>query len=1042
MFAAMGGHVEVSRLLLENKCNKDITNVNGRTALMLAVMYGRVEVSRLLLENRCNKDITSKDGKTALHLAAEYGGLHVTRYLVEEGGINPFGKTHEGKTPYDLAATGEFGPDEEVMEYLQTVMSEKSSGVTAGLGIEDEVPTEIKLMTDKRSVELYLKLLESGSEKKRDIRLVVVGKKGAGKTSLIKRLFGEDITDVTSTNGIEIHKIKCKAKSDDGIWNKLDGNNEETETQARLLKEYEGKLQNKGTVEIPVESHIAINDNTPSTSFDVSKKSGTVYQQPEIIKSQEAGDPPVTNQHPDQSLEQAGRDFEAMQTAKSKVDLTDKEEYATLLLWDFAGDEEFYHTHQTFLSSDAIYLVVTKLNEADDPSAKDLFCLWIDSIHCYCRPEQDKNEADDNKSPNCIDPPVVVIGTWKDAVTCEIEELEDACIKNLWQYTENLAEDERGHIRSKYFISNKKDDNHVFLQIRQDILNLARSMRTWNTDYPLKFIQLEQCLQEKKKELPIISYQEMMHMAAATPKPLSVEELRLFLDFHHEIRALVYFKDLPDYIILDTQWLSDAFKCIVTAKKFRAANIRNQKRWEEFYQRGKLHNDVLEDIFKIEQNILYKHKDHVLNVMEKFDIIIRPNISGKDTADAKPCFYVPCMIKEEPKCDIYKMFNVTKDICKKSTWLNFKFGFLPPHLINHLIASLCRKYEVAEVATKQHKKQIALFRGSGVFELQKATQLRKLLVMKCPNAIQIQVWQFGKQVVRGMYKYIADFVLEEITEIISTRFKMSNVKFEKKWECGLTKPESVTGTFDFSEEQETIYYCKTCSTIHEFIGEWSDLQQSSSDISANVPRSTPSIASFSQNKTPAQSTKVVVRIKSGNKVFVQDEAPGTASSAGFTVEQINFTKMGIIVLNVLADASYDLLKQDIPNLRQRSDCDITYLYQEHRKLRKHTPTNGWGGEWQKIQVANIAIGDDIERIRLTRNELQHSKAAGLGDTRFNELMNILSDLLKRFDQHNKPAKLYTDHINEIAAKTVSAHEVQSIENGILGMDIAVEIETK
>ena len=356
-------------------------------------------------------------------------------------------------------------------------------------------------------------------------------------------------------------------------------------------------------------------------------------------------------------------------------------------------------------------------------------------------------------------------------------------------------------------------------------------MRTWNTDYPLKFIQLEQCLQEKKKELPIISYQEMMHMAAATPKPLSVEELRLFLDFHHEIRALVYFKDLPDYIILDTQWLSDAFKCIVTAKKFRAANIRNQKRWEEFYQRGKLHNDVLEDIFKIEQNILYKHKDHVLNVMEKFDIIIRPNISGKDTADAKPCFYVPCMIKEEPECDLYKMFNVTKDICKKSTWLNFKFEFLPPHLINHLIASLSRKYEVAEVATKQHKKQVALFRGSGVFELQKATQLRKLLVMKCPNAIQIQVWQFGKQVVRGMYKYIADFVLEEITEIISTRFKMSNVKFEKKWECGLTKPESVTGTFDFSEEQETIYYCKTCSTIHEFIGEWSDLQQSSSDVS-------------------------------------------------------------------------------------------------------------------------------------------------------------------------------------------------------------------
>ncbi|XP_063407823.1 uncharacterized protein LOC134691303 isoform X1 [Mytilus trossulus] len=986
MWAAYGGHVEVCQLLLENRCNKDITDDGGLTALMWAAGKGRVEVCQLLLENRCKTDITSSDGYTALHLAAKWGHLQTTRCLVEQGGLSPLVKTHEGKTPYDLAAAGKKGHYKEVMEYLQTVMSEKSSGVNAGIGIEDEVPTEIKLMTDKRSVELYLKLLESGSEKKRDIRLVVVGKKGAGKTSLIKRLFGEDITDVTSTNGIEIHKIKCKAKSDDGIWNKLDENHEETEPQARLLKEYEGKLQDKGTVEKPIQSHIAINDNTPSTSFDVTKKSRTVYQQPEIMKSQKSADPPLTNQHPDQSLEQAGRDYEAMQTAQSKVDLTDKEEYATLLLWDFAGDEEFYHTHQTFLSPDAIYLVVTKLNEADDPKAKDLFRLWIDSIHCYCRLEQDKNEADDNKFPNCIDPPVVVIGTWKDAVTCGIEELENACHENLWQYTENLSEDERGHIRSKYFISNKKDDNHVFLQIRQDILNLARSMRTWNTDYPLKFIQLEQRLQEKKKELPIISYQEIMHMSAATPKPLSEEELRLFLDFHHEIRALVYFKDLPDYIILDTQWLSDAFKCIVTAKKFRAANIRNQKSWEEFYHRGKLDKEVLEDIFENEKNILNKHKDYILNVMEKFDIVICPNKS--EGSGEKPCYYVPCLIKAEPVQDIYKMFKVPEDARNRSTWLCFKFKFLPPHLKHHLIATLCRKYDIAEVAVPENKKrQIALFKDSAVFELQK-TKLRKLLVSTCPNSIQIQVLEFGKGMEKELYKDIADFVKLELENIILKRFKMSNVEFDKKWECGLTKPEFVTGCNDFSGEEITEYFCETCITPHKFIGEWSE----------------------EQNK-----------------------------ALSFTKEEINFTKMGIIVLNILADASYDLLKQDKPNIRPRRECDITNLYSEHRNLNKHIPSNSWGGSWQRIQNTDIAIGDDIERIRLTRNELQHSRIFQLDDKRFNELCNILTDLLKRFDQHNKPTTLYTDQLNDILAKTVSAEDVKSIENE-LGMAIEVEIE--
>lgn len=78
-------------------------------------------------------------------------------------------------------------------------------------------------MSDKTSVPLYLKLLESGCEKKRDIRLVVVGMKGSGKTSFIKRLLDEDCTHVSSTNGIEVHRIRYNANSDDDVWNRLDG---------------------------------------------------------------------------------------------------------------------------------------------------------------------------------------------------------------------------------------------------------------------------------------------------------------------------------------------------------------------------------------------------------------------------------------------------------------------------------------------------------------------------------------------------------------------------------------------------------------------------------------------------------------------------------------------------------------------------------------------------------------------------------------------------------------------------------------------------
>lgn len=63
---------------------------------------------------------------------------------------------------------------------------------------------------------------------------------------------------------------------------------------------------------------------------------------------------------------------------------------------------------------------------------------------------------------------------------------------------------------------------------------------------------------------------------------------------------------------------------------------------------------------------------------------------------------------------------------------------------------------------------------------------------------------------------------------------MTNVNFEKKWECGLTKPESVIGSNDFSTEEITEYYCETCKTTHEFTDEWSNLQSKKLCVSKSL----------------------------------------------------------------------------------------------------------------------------------------------------------------------------------------------------------------
>ncbi|KAL3887681.1 hypothetical protein ACJMK2_000075, partial [Sinanodonta woodiana] len=81
------------------------------------------------------------------------------------------------------------------------------------------LPVEI-LSMDDNSIQLYQKALDAGKEKVYNIRVMVVGQFGVGKTTLIKRLLGQpvDIAERKSTEGIDVHKHCCKISLDKGEW--------------------------------------------------------------------------------------------------------------------------------------------------------------------------------------------------------------------------------------------------------------------------------------------------------------------------------------------------------------------------------------------------------------------------------------------------------------------------------------------------------------------------------------------------------------------------------------------------------------------------------------------------------------------------------------------------------------------------------------------------------------------------------------------------------------------------------------------------------
>ena len=84
---------------------------------------------------------------------------------------------------------------------------------------DTNLPPEI-LRMDSRSKDLYFKALGEGKTKVHNIRVMVVGHFDVGKTTLTKRLLGEEvnISERDSTDGIEVHVKRCRVALETGEW--------------------------------------------------------------------------------------------------------------------------------------------------------------------------------------------------------------------------------------------------------------------------------------------------------------------------------------------------------------------------------------------------------------------------------------------------------------------------------------------------------------------------------------------------------------------------------------------------------------------------------------------------------------------------------------------------------------------------------------------------------------------------------------------------------------------------------------------------------
>ncbi|CAC5390355.1 OBSCN [Mytilus coruscus] len=140
--------------------------------------------------------------------------LHVEDYFSKALSIDPRGPI-EGN---DISISCEIKQKNVSGKWYQ---NERLVATTEKMEYDLEVkvlPEAINQLSEEDKIRYYKLMQSSQTENRYFVRVMIVGKGYAGKTCLLRRLMKENISNVSSTDGIDIVVRRCKINVENGKW--------------------------------------------------------------------------------------------------------------------------------------------------------------------------------------------------------------------------------------------------------------------------------------------------------------------------------------------------------------------------------------------------------------------------------------------------------------------------------------------------------------------------------------------------------------------------------------------------------------------------------------------------------------------------------------------------------------------------------------------------------------------------------------------------------------------------------------------------------
>ncbi|EFA77446.1 leucine-rich repeat-containing protein [Heterostelium album PN500] len=331
-----------------------------------------------------------------------------------------------------------------------------------------------------------------------------------------------------------------------------------------------------------------------------------------------------------------------------------KKQDVTLSVWDFAGQEIYYTTHQFFLSERSVYLVAWNIILEEEASRVE---FWLQSITTRTK-----------------DAPIIIVGTHLD----DSNKTSAKAIKKkmIDKYCTRFPT-----IKAIKLVSCTTGKG--ISSLRETLEQIVISQPNMGESLPRSYMLLENLVKEetKKRIIPTISWTEFMQLGTICTIKDEAELLRATM-FLNQLGSLVYFPKetgLKQFVILDPQWITVMLSSIITTKHSYAKD-------------GILSHKSLKQIWRPP---LYPENlhPHLIALLEKFEISY--NLGSKkggaysQTIDESAQSLIPSLLPTERPSALSSLWtSYNPKVHTEQFGRNYKFEFIPNGFFSRLMVRI------------------------------------------------------------------------------------------------------------------------------------------------------------------------------------------------------------------------------------------------------------------------------------------------------------------------------------------------------------------